>query len=258
MTMLPLFASRLRRLKRTNSGVAVIEFAIILPILILIILGVIEFGIYFLKYQTASRAAAIVAGSIQANPSDATIQTLALNSGMAFANFAVSPNYICATSYTTQAAASAGLCTSGQWKTTMPTGGTAGTPYYVAVVAFIKQSAFTPGFTSLPDIKVPAVFEVGATTGSGILAWVTLGVGTLFNNGSGDVLLTNFPSGPDQFCQSKGYTLAPGGCKGVEPSGEIYQGTIVSNTSLGSWFLACMVGNTTWYTDHNTQILCSK
>ena len=149
------------RFKRSNSGMAMIEFAFVAPVLILIMLGVIEFGIYFLRYQTASRAAAITAASIQTNPSDATIQTLAKNSGLAFANLAAAPNYICAMSYTTQNAASGGLCTSGQWKTTAPGGVAAGTPYYIAVVAFIKQQSFTPGFNNLPDIKVSSVFTVG-------------------------------------------------------------------------------------------------
>jgi len=50
-------ASVLRRLRRSDSGAEVIEFALTLPLLLLVVLGIIEFGFVFQQYEVVTNAA---------------------------------------------------------------------------------------------------------------------------------------------------------------------------------------------------------
>lgn len=126
----------------SESGVVALEFAIIAPILILFLLGVIEFGFYFIKSDVAQRTLSVAAASIQRNANDATIQALAINAGGAMLPFGNNGVYVCAKSYTTLALAQAGLCISGDWTTTAP-GGVL-TSYYVAIKAYAPNKLITP------------------------------------------------------------------------------------------------------------------
>ena len=47
----------LRRLRRSESGAEVIEFALTLPLLLLVVLGIIEFGFVFQQYEVVTNAA---------------------------------------------------------------------------------------------------------------------------------------------------------------------------------------------------------
>jgi hypothetical protein len=49
--------SVLRRLGRSESGAEVIEFALTLPLLLLVVLGIIEFGFVFQQYEVVTNAA---------------------------------------------------------------------------------------------------------------------------------------------------------------------------------------------------------
>jgi Flp pilus assembly protein TadG len=49
--------SALRRLRRSESGAEVIEFALTLPLLMLVVLGIIEFGFVFQQYEVITNAA---------------------------------------------------------------------------------------------------------------------------------------------------------------------------------------------------------
>ena len=49
--------SVLRRLRRSESGAEVIEFALTLPLLMLVVLGIIEFGFVFQQYEVVTNAA---------------------------------------------------------------------------------------------------------------------------------------------------------------------------------------------------------
>jgi hypothetical protein len=51
------FRSRLRRLVRSESGAELIEFSLTLPLLLLIVLGIIEFGFLFREYEVVTNAA---------------------------------------------------------------------------------------------------------------------------------------------------------------------------------------------------------
>jgi Flp pilus assembly protein TadG len=50
-------SSRIRRLGRSESGAELIEFAFTLPLLLLIVLGIIEFGFVFREYEIVTNAA---------------------------------------------------------------------------------------------------------------------------------------------------------------------------------------------------------
>ena len=49
--------SVLRRLRRSESGAEVIEFALTLPLLLLVVFGIIEFGFVFQQYEVVTNAA---------------------------------------------------------------------------------------------------------------------------------------------------------------------------------------------------------
>ena len=46
-----------RRLRKDESGAAAVEFAIVLPVLLLLVFGIIEFGLLFNRYITVTHAA---------------------------------------------------------------------------------------------------------------------------------------------------------------------------------------------------------
>jgi Flp pilus assembly protein TadG len=50
-------SSRTRRLARSESGAELIEFSLTLPLLLLIVLGIIEFGFMFREYEVVTNAA---------------------------------------------------------------------------------------------------------------------------------------------------------------------------------------------------------
>ena len=49
--------SLLRRLRRSESGAELVEFALTLPLLLLVVLGMIEFGFVFQQYEVVTNAA---------------------------------------------------------------------------------------------------------------------------------------------------------------------------------------------------------
>ena len=162
----------MRKFRRDERGLSAIEAAILLPIFILIVMAIIEFGIYFVKYQIASRAVSTIADTIQKNPAAATY-ALATQEGLSFLDLKNLPNYICAQSYVDNGTATTGLCTTG-WVTSPPAGVTAGTPYYVAIRAYAPHISITP-FTALsksvpPPIDAKTVVMVNPNATSGIPA----------------------------------------------------------------------------------------
>jgi Flp pilus assembly protein TadG len=51
------YGSRFRRLVRSESGAELIEFSLTLPLLLLIVLGILEFGLMFREYEIITNAA---------------------------------------------------------------------------------------------------------------------------------------------------------------------------------------------------------
>jgi hypothetical protein len=152
-----------RSLARNNHGIAAVEFALILPVLLAILLGVLEFGVYFTKSSVVSRAVSSTSTAIQMSPTAANLQTDAQNSGFGLVNF-TGNNFFCALSYSNRDAAG-NYCTAGQWFTGAPAGHQAGTPYYVAIVASVRNQPIS-GITSfLPDMVVRNIVQVGGASG---------------------------------------------------------------------------------------------
>lgn len=145
---------------KDKSGVAAIEFAIVLPILIFLIIGAIEFGIHLLAGQTAQRSVASITDSIQKNPTDANLFQVAQDSGLSFTQFNVEPNFFCAKSYATLEESQESGCEKGDWDTSAPLGISKTTPYYVSLRAYAEP--LTVGILTeyLPVIDYASNFQV--------------------------------------------------------------------------------------------------
>lgn len=146
-----------------QSGAAIIEFALISPILILILLGVIEFGLFFYKDQTIQRAVNSAVNSIQSNPTDPNLRNTLVNSIRNVVNFDANGNILCADSYATEAAAKSGLCRNTSiFMTSKPAGINSTDPYYIVLVSSVKTNAISSLISKvLPqDIKSTTIFRV--------------------------------------------------------------------------------------------------
>jgi Flp pilus assembly protein TadG len=174
-----------------NNGTSAIEFAIFLPIFVMFLLGVMEFGLYFVKSEITSNAVSTVSQTLQRNPhyysdllstSPSQLSAVIKSYGSGFIDFTQTPNYICVDSYTTATAAQNALaCTSTYFNTDNPNGSGSTTPYYVAVRANLKPGSVTP----LGNF-VPAVKNIQVVQSSGAVQ-----IGSLIPpdcNGSGNVL----------------------------------------------------------------------
>lgn len=150
---------------RAKRGVAAIEFAIILPILILLLVGAMEFGIHLLAGQTAQRSIDNITDSIQKNPTDPNLFSVAQNSGLAFAKFNEEPNFFCANSYATLEEAQSGMCEAGQWNTNRPSGVGANAAYYVGIRAYVEPLALGLVSEYLPQVDYESVFQVNVSQG---------------------------------------------------------------------------------------------
>jgi Flp pilus assembly pilin Flp len=149
-------------LKQNQSGIAAIEFALMAPLLMAILLGVLEFGVYFTKSSVVSRAVSNISTAIQMSPTATNLQTDAQNSGFGLVSFTGS-NFFCAKAYSDRDAAGS-YCIAGEWFTGTPAGHPAGTPYYVAIVASVQNTPIS-GITSfLPDMVVRNIVQVGGTS----------------------------------------------------------------------------------------------
>lgn len=150
----------IRKFIRANRGAAAIEMAIILPILILLLIGAMEFGLHLLAGQTAQRSLDNITDSIQKNPTDPNLQTIALNSGLSFAKFNEDPNFFCAKAYATLDEAQAGMCGAGEWDTTRPGSVGATAAYYVGIRAYVEPLALGIVSDYLPPVDYESVFQV--------------------------------------------------------------------------------------------------
>jgi len=200
-------------LRKSDQGNAAIEFAVILPILLLIMAAVIEFGWYFLRADADNRALATASTAIMVSPSS-TSQAVANTYGTALVSFGRDGNYICAQAYQQQANASA-YCTSGTWNVTTcaDTGAPCTNPYYVAVKAYAASKSLT-GLASMVSLSATTVTQqnivtVGASgggAGGAGAAWVNVPTGPgMLGGGRANM-------SPSQWCQQQGYHAPTGGC----------------------------------------------
>jgi len=238
-----------------SQGTNLIEFCILLPVFLLLMLGAIEFGWYFVKNESAARSVGIVALAIQSGPSSGGLQTLANSSGTGY-TYGQNGNYICAMSYATLAAAQTQLCTAGAWSVGLPAGVSSGTPYYVAIKAYVAPSPFTS--------FIPAINTLSITHSAVIQT-------SMVNHGSTWVTVPNNPPLPDTLCQNNNYTRAAGPCTvtgldhSLNPDATLTQGllnTFCYDYGFHSCWYSCLVPNRDgtgmlWdQTNPGNQILC--
>lgn len=156
-----LFLHRFSLLHRNRQGAVAIGFALMTPMLLLLLIGVLEMGVYFVKYEAAQRAVNTISRSIQGDPLNTDLDDLAASSTSGLVNFNA-PNYICANAYTTVTEARAKLCgDKKEWNTKRPDGLDADAAYYVAVVAWVKNESISE-FISLPDLQSTNIIQIGS------------------------------------------------------------------------------------------------
>lgn len=152
-----------------NHGVGAIEFAILLPIFLILSLGVMEFGMYFVKDEIINSTISTISQTIQRDPTyyqsltPAQLTQLEKSYGSGLIDFTKPGNYICVDTYSTQAAAAGAVtCTSTHFNTTNP-GIT--TPYYIAVRGNLPKGGITPLGNFVSGVK-----NIQVNQSSGIVA----------------------------------------------------------------------------------------
>jgi Flp pilus assembly protein TadG len=195
---------------KNQSGATIVEFALVLPVLILVLLAVIEFGLYFFKAQLAQRTLNNLTSSTQMNPLDATLRTAALNSGMGLVDFSATGNYVCANSYIDEASARTGLCGStATFNTAPPAGMAVNGSYYVATVAYAKNTPISSLVGKyVPDITSKAVFKVDTVNAAAAQKTTVQSC-----NGSNQLLKTD--ANGNMICSTINISSAPPTCTGA-------------------------------------------
>ncbi len=160
-----------KNILNNEKGVVLIELAIALPVLLLIILGGIEIGLYFSKKHIVARAVDSVIIPLQLNPSDKKreIESTIRGSGMGMVDFSAgnnSGNYICAKAYQKLEVAQQSTCNAASgWH---PEASywllNPNKPYYIAIAAHAKYKSFFGVGKFLPDINEWHVFQVTPPT----------------------------------------------------------------------------------------------
>ena len=166
--------------KPAERGVAIIETALVLPLLLFFLLGIIEYGLYFYKEQAVQRTLNATANAIQRNlgvsSGSVAIRDAALYSGLGVVNYGYGGGgYVCANAYASQAAAAAADC-KGSWYIIPPYSKnpsgldykTGDPPYYVKVTAHAEYKPVTSllgdyipsGITASTVVQVGAVMKV--------------------------------------------------------------------------------------------------
>jgi hypothetical protein len=160
------FSRSISRFGKQQEGVAMIEAAFVLPILLAIVFGGIEFGMYFLKSNINANNVAATARAVQIDPSDESSRLLLSSSKL----LSDDENVACSSSYPTFEGAQNGDCVAGQWfqplaAEDLPEGQSA---YYVLIKSEVASVALTGMFDSLlPANNVRQVINVslnGAST----------------------------------------------------------------------------------------------
>lgn len=149
-----------------NKGAAAIEYAIMLPIFLIMSLVAIEFGMYFVKDEITTSAVSSMSQAIQRDPTltNAQLRALAQTYGSGLIKFETNNNYICGRSYATVTQAkNSAPCTDTTFSVGIPAGVPQGSPYYVVLSAGLdKNNHITP----LGNF-IPAVNNIQVTQSSG-------------------------------------------------------------------------------------------
>ena len=167
-----------------EQGAAIIETALVLPLLLLFLLGSVEYGLYFFKEQIAQRTVTSAANAIQQNlgaaAGSAKILDAAYNSGLGLVNYGSDGGYVCANAYVTKEGAVGGNC-KGIWYIIPPYARNKtgldykiGNPaYYVKITAHVKYQSVTSLFSGyIPSgITVSSIVQVGANIANAQRVW---------------------------------------------------------------------------------------
>lgn len=146
----------LRRLGLNDRGVIAVEFAILLPLFIIFLLGIIECGIYFIKAEIVARIISIVVMTLQLNPNyyqgftQPQLAQLVNSYGSGIIDFTNGQNFVCGNAYQTiQQAMADTSCTyksSGinlsNLANPYPQGTTGA--YYISIVIQLPKGTITP------------------------------------------------------------------------------------------------------------------
>ena len=162
-----------QEITKNTKGTVLIEMAIVLPVLLFIILGGIEIGIYFFKQHIVARTIDSVIVPLQLNPKDSSreIEMLVRKSGMGIIDFSVNNNagnYICVRAYKDLSIAQRNLCSVNKgengWRPDpFYWGLNQNKPYYIAIVAHVEYKGLTSIGGFLPAIKEWHVFQITPT-----------------------------------------------------------------------------------------------
>lgn len=195
--------NNIKNVSQSSSGAAIIEFALVLPVLLLIIIGGIEYGLYFNKSQILQRAVSTTANSLQVNPASIS-QADAQKSGLAMFDLATVPNYICTDTATTQSDAAKG-CIASTWNVSAPAATPDGGVYYAVVKAHLEYDNLTP----LMKPFLPGTSS--ATTVDAIQVVTMTKANTKSTEGSVGCPDDNIVSGSNVYGQAHGYNDEGGG-----------------------------------------------
>lgn len=153
----------LRRFVRAQSGAEVIEFALTLPLLLLVVLGIIEFGFMFQEYEVVTNAA-------REGARIAVLPTYSANAGVTQTNVTTRINqYLSSAGLSTAAATICGgdMGCPGNW---LPVTDTiiAGTPglcvkVFPVTVQYQHPVAFVRGVTIFFGKTLPTTITLRAT-----------------------------------------------------------------------------------------------
>jgi Flp pilus assembly protein TadG len=155
--------TNMQQLPINQQGMVIAEFAFMLPVFLILTLGVIEFGMYFVKTEIAGRAISTISLALQRDPTafnqpPAQLNALVKSYGSGLVNFSPigsnTGNYICVDAYLTQTqAAAAPPCTDTHFHTANPNGPNSTIPYYVAVRADLQKGTVTPLGNFIPMMR---------------------------------------------------------------------------------------------------------
>lgn len=168
---------------RNQSGVAIIEMAFILPILLLFTFGAIEFGMFFLKANMNSNNVAAAAAAVQNDPGDPSNINLLMQGSL----LSSARNEYCAMSYLTFQAAENGGCVNGRWETLEPPGMPAGqTAYFVVIRSSIESRSLSGLFDEggmfgdlMPDNERQQVIKVSTSSNNVCTGQVSKGTSVI-------------------------------------------------------------------------------
>ncbi len=153
-----------------NDGVAVIEAAFVLPLLLAVLFGGIEFGMYFLKSNLNNNNMSAASRAVQNDPSDPSNRQLLTQTSL----LSDESNVACAKSFVTFNAAENGDCVNGEWDTLAPANMPEGqSAYFVLIKSDVASASLSGLFDELlPNNKLQQVIKVNEQTNNG---WVCNG-----------------------------------------------------------------------------------